>query len=326
MSPESSAPPPALDGDLGGGARCAPVIFLVFNRPEHTRRVLARIRTARPARIFVVCDGPRAEHPEDAARVAAVRRIIEEGVDWPCAAEHEYSEENLGCRVRVASGLTAAFARLEEAIVLEDDTLPDPSFFPYCTELLARYRDDPRIMHIGANNFTGGQQCFPASYVFSRYGHIWGWATWRRAWAQYDLSTPAWRDPAERLRIASACPLADERGYWHSIFSRCAEDPAAEDTWDYQWTFACWLHRGLSTYPAVNLIENIGIGAEATHTAHWPALALAPAREIPLPLTHPKRRAVSPAFDRLAFRSIFVPAPTLKAQMGHWVRRLLPRT
>ena len=159
-----------------------PIVFIVFNRPELTRRVFASIREARPSKLLVVCDGPRSGRPDDREKVAAVRQVIANGVDWPCDVRREYSESNLGCRERVVSGLNWVFALVEEAIVLEDDCLPDASFFAFAEEMLARYRNDPRVLHIGGNNFTSDKYHLSHSYAFSRYGHIWGWATWRRAW------------------------------------------------------------------------------------------------------------------------------------------------
>ena len=131
-----------------------PVIFLVFNRPETTARVFARIREARPSRLHVICDGPRPGNERDAVMVAAVRSIIDRGVDWPCEISRDYAEANLGCRLRVSSGLDAAFGFLDEAIILEDDCLPDPSFFRYCGQMLACHRDDPSVMHIGGTNLA----------------------------------------------------------------------------------------------------------------------------------------------------------------------------
>lgn len=306
-------------------APCAPVVYVVFNRPDCTRRVLERIRAARPERLFVVCDGPRAGVADDAARVAEVRRIVDEGVDWPCRVERSYSDENLGCSRRPSSGFTWAFSHVEEAIILEDDCLPDPSFFPYCTELLARYREDERVMHIGASNFLPGEWPVKTSYTFSRYNHSWGWATWRRAWQHFDLDARLWHDPEVQRRIIASCRSADERGYWHSIFSEAAAPSRKITYWDFQWTLACWAAGGLAIYPERNLVENIGWGADATHTQLAQTVLHRAAVRMPMPMVHPKVVRAGASFDRAAFHSVFLPATPLGARVTRAVRKFTAR-
>ncbi len=263
---------------------------------------------------------------DDAARVAEVRRIVEEGVDWPCRVEREYSEENLGCSRRPSSGFTWAFSQVEEAIILEDDCLPDPSFFSYCTELLARYRDDERVMHIGASNFLEGKWPLRTSYAFSRYNHSWGWATWRRAWQHFDIEARVWHDTATQRRVIASCQSADERGYWHSIFTEAAASPGAVSYWDFQWTLACWAVGGLAIYPSTNLVENIGWGADATHTQDSETRLHRPAERMPMPLTHPKTVRARAAFDLAAFHSVFMPATPLRARVTRVVQNFTART
>src|SRR5579871_4386735 len=162
-----------------------PVALIVFNRPDTTRQVFQEIRRVRPPVLLVVADGPRRDHPEDEQLCRETRAVAEE-VDWPCQVLTEYSDVNLGCRHRPASGLDWVFSQVEEAIILEDDCVPHPSFFRFCSELLSRYRDDARIGTIAGTNVQGGRKRGGASYYFSKYPTIWGWASWRRAWALYD--------------------------------------------------------------------------------------------------------------------------------------------
>ncbi|AHF92581.1 hemolytic protein HlpA-like protein [Opitutaceae bacterium TAV5] len=270
-----------------------PLIFIVFNRPEVTARVFARIREARPATLYVICDGPRPHRPDDIPNVAAVRAIIEQGVDWDCDVIRDYADTNLGCRHRVASGLTRAFARLEHAIVLEDDCLPDPGFFPYCGELLARYRDDPRVMHIAGTNFSAPVGAAPhgPGYRFSHHPWIWGWATWRRAWEQYDFGMATWDARFSALRASFASPW--EAQYWISTYDGARSDLDRADTWGFPWMFTVRSLGGLSVLPTVNLVENIGIGADSTHTKSDAAHLRIPASAAPLPLVCPAGRRVS---------------------------------
>lgn len=241
-----------------------PVAFLVFNRPDCTARVFAEIRLARPGKLLVVADGPRPGRADDVENCRLVREIIEKGVDWPCEVETAFAEENMGCRKRVSSGLTWVFSRVEEAIVLEDDCLPSPSFFSYCAELLARYRTDERIMTIyGCNHGTR----LPAgnySYGFSRIAHIWGWASWRRAWAHYDVDMQSWPDFRDRGLIYDALPDRQVAAMWKQVFEKAWNGQT--DTWDFQWVYAVLRQNGLALEPARNLISNLGFDERATHT------------------------------------------------------------
>jgi hypothetical protein len=300
-----------------------PVIFIVFNRPELTSRVFARIREARPFKLLVVCDGPRRDRPDDQEKVAAVRQVIAAGVDWPCDLRCEYSEANLGCRERVVSGLNWAFTQVEEAIILEDDCLPDTSFFPFCEELLARYRAEPKVMHIGGNNFLENRRSFSASYAFSRYGHSWGWATWRRAWRLFESDAHSWKVETIKQRVLGAFGLDDERGYWGSIFERCATVPSGGSVWDFYWTLTCWVHDGLAIYPAVNLVENIGIGVDATHTFGSASHLSVKAPGCRLPCTHPREIRASRWFDRAAFYSVYMTRTPLFTKFERLARKVI---
>ena len=253
-----------------------------------------RIRAARPRRLLVVADGPRSDRPEEAGRCAAARACLER-IDWRCAIETHFSEVNLGCRVRVSSGLGWAFGRVEEAIVLEDDCLPEPTFFPYCQELLERYRDDDRVMVISGNDFLSGQRPGSHSYGFSRYPLIWGWASWRRVWQHYDVDLEEWPELRRQGWLASFLS-PPEAQYWSHLFQRVYD---GFDTWDYSLVFACWRRGGLAIHPRHNLIANVGFRADATHTHDATSdLANLPVQAMPLPLHHPDRIERDVAADR----------------------------
>ena len=267
-------------GVAGGPPLRAAVVLFAFNRPETTARVFAAIRAARPSRLLLVCDGPRADRAGEAERCAEVRRIVG-AVDWPCEVERNFSDVNLGCRVRISSGIDWVFARTDEAIFLEDDTLPDATFFRYCDELLARYRDDARVMMISGYNALGDSRATVESYWFSAVSRIWGWASWRRAWSGYDVQMTAW--PAFRLSPAWQKLSAEERevcGPWLD-----AVHAGLQDTWDAQLLLLAWQKEALTVIPRRNLIENLGFGADSTHTPAVPALY--PSRTWPMefPLT-----------------------------------------
>ena len=260
-----------------------PVAFIVFNRLEVARRVFARIREARPSRLFVIADGPRPDRPDDLAKVAAVRALIDGGVDWPCDVVRDYSAHNIGCRDRIHSGLGNVFARTEEAIILEDDCLPDPSFFEFCARLLRDHRDTPEVMNIGGTNLAAPQfQNMPESHWFTRHVWIWGWASWRRAWALDDHHMTTWeqRLPTVRRTFASAW----ERQYWLSTWEAARRDLVTTNAWDFPWMYSVRSLNGLAILPADNLVENLGFGIDSTHTGpeaarlHLPATPSRPHR------------------------------------------------
>lgn len=294
------------------------VVFLIFNRPAVTARVFEAIRQARPRQLLVVADGPRADRPGEAELCAATRRIVE-AVDWPCALLTRYSEHNLGCGKRISSGIGWAFDQVEEAILLEDDCLPDPSFFPFCGEMLARYRDDDRVMLVSGDNFHGGRRRGDADYFFSRYHHIWGWASWRRAWRHYDFAMTSWperRDAGWLNEITRDRLMQD---FWRERFD--AAHRGMIDTWDYQWLYAAWMQNGLSITPNVNLIGNIGIGSDATHTQEVNPRMLPPVEYLDFPLRHPATVAPCARADRYEERQIFL---RWRSRLKHRLRTLAP--
>lgn len=277
------------------------VALLVFNRPEPTALVFDAVRRARPSRLLVVADGPRSDRPGETERVAAVRRVVEE-VDWPCAVEYNYAERNLGCRDRVASGLSWVFDRAEEAIILEDDCLPDATFFSYCAELLDRYRDDERVGTISGCAFHPHPERVRGDYYASRFHHIWGWATWRRAWRGYDASMHEW--PAFREReLRRVFPVWQERWYWRRLLDRTYS--GALNTWDVQWFFHNLRARRLSILPRTNLITNIGAGPDATHTVADSEWLGRPRGSVTGPLRAPGRLEPDATNDAYVSRRMF---------------------
>ena len=296
-----------------------PIALLIFNRPQLTARVLEILRQVRPATLLVVADGPRSDRPGEAALCQQTRAMIER-VDWPCEILRHYADQNLGCRRRVASGLDWVFSRVERAIILEDDCLPDPSFFQFCEAMLDRYRDDQRVMAISGDNFQGDRPVTEDSYYFSRYPHIWGWATWRRAWQHYDLAMADW--PALRDRGWLFKLLRDQASaqYWTNIFQGSYE---GFDTWDYAWVFACWRRGGLTILPARNLVSNAGFGEQATHTKGDSPLANLPAETLAFPLRHPSRVVHCVAADDFSESRLFSGSSMLSESLEQrqWVDR-----
>ena len=261
-----------------------PVAFLIFNRPETTERVFNEIAKARPPKLLVVADGPRASRAGEAERCAQTRAVIAR-VDWDCEVLTNFSEVNLGCKMRVATGIDWIFQQVEEAIILEDDCLPEPSFFRYCEEMLARYRDNHRVGMVSGGNLQFGRQRGEGSYYFSRYTHIWGWASWRRAWSLYDREITRWPAFRDQGWLDRLFETQGERDYWRTSFQLVYDGKL--DTWDCSWTFAALVNGLLQVVPNENLISNIGFGPDATHTHVEGAHANMPTAPIDCPLKHP---------------------------------------
>jgi hypothetical protein len=300
------------------------VALFLFRRPEQTRSVFERIREARPSRLFLIADGPRRGHEEEARDCERARAVVE-SVDWPCEVVRDFADENLGLKRRIPSGLDRVFNEVEEAIVLEDDCVPDPSFFGYCEQLLERYRDDERIVHVA------GSQLLPdppvaASYHFSRYVHIWGWATWRRAWRLFDVDLVDWHSRPEEEREAwlrRTFEADDERRFWRYVWN-CAPEI---DNWDVQWAYVCLRRGRLSINPNRNLISNVGFGDEATNATVDPhAIAGRPLEGISFPLQHPSEVRRDVAADASASRLFRRPAPTVRQRLVGGVLRAGGRT
>jgi hypothetical protein len=295
---------------------------LIFNRPEPTRRVWDQIRLARPARLLVVADGPRAERPDD-ARLCAEARAITEDIDWDCDVQRSYADRNLGLKVRVESGLSWAFERVDEAVILEDDCLPDPTFFSYAGQLLERYRHDDRVMAIGGSRMSPVVSTEPKSYYFSRMPLIWGWATWQRAWRHYDGTMSRWPELRDRGWLDSVLPWPMARRYWAYQFetNRAAKTAG---TWDFAWILACWLNRGLAIHPTTNLVTNIGFGPGGTHNTDpdYPGAAR-PIEPMSFPLRHPDGVVPDDAEDEALDALIF--GGRLAAVLERAKRRLRSR-
>jgi hypothetical protein len=282
-----------------------PVVLMTFNRPEHTRAVFDRIAAIRPRQFFVVADGPRPERRDDVPKCREARAVVDL-VDWPCDLHTNFSDSNLGCRRRVSSGLDWVFDRVDRAIILEDDCVPDLSFFPFCAELLELYRDEPRVRTIAGTNFLYGKARAPWSYYFSGYHSIWGWATWRRSWQRVDLAMRQWpqvRDDGWIVDMVGGDRVRAK--FWASRFNRAYEGWL--DSWAYPYLFSCWLDESLAVTPNWNLVSNIGAGEEATHTIGAAPYLNCPSETIRFPLVHPPFMIRDCVSDRRTFETRLLP-------------------
>ena len=297
-----------------------PVLFLVFNRPDVTARVFKAIREAKPKRLFVAADGPRPDRTGEALLCSQTREIATK-VDWPCELTTFFRDENLGCRRAVSSAITWFFEHVEEGIILEDDCQPDASFFPYCSELLERYRDDKRIMCITGDNSLLPQPDAADAYSYTSFPLIWGWATWRRAWQFYDFDQFAASDFERVARSISLDPRFVKKAT--DNFRGTASGDI--DSWGFVWAFCAMAQGGLTCVPKVNLIRNIGFGEGATHTTEnsHPRANLA-TQSLDFPLRHPLYVCRDPLLDGAGLDLMYgaVPLPNAAYKMARRWHRL----
>jgi hypothetical protein len=239
------------------------VAMIIFNRPRHTAQSFECVRAQQPTKLFIIADGPRLDQPGDQQKCEDARAIVEQ-IDWPCEVHRNYAEQNMGLKQRVSSGLDWVFDQVESAIILEDDCVPHPDFFGYCQDLLDRYKHDNRIWVVTGNNFQQGKRRGDASYYFSKFGHCWGWASWRRAWQQFDGDIAFWPTWKSSPDWEKKMPDPLERQYWIEILDRAYAGKI--DSWGYPWLATLWFHGALTAIPQVNLVTNIGVGPDGTHT------------------------------------------------------------
>jgi hypothetical protein len=244
----------------------AAVLFLVFNRLNTTKQVFEAIRQAKPPRLYVAADGPRKAKDGEDTKVKEVRDFVISNVDWDCEVKTLFRKENLGCKIAVSGAIDWFFENEEMGIILEDDCLPSQSFFWFCEELLERYKNDMRVWHVGGNNFGYDHIEELQDYTFTRYGQVWGWASWKNRWDEYE---PNLKDFESNFTSSQSICSSLDISYdeFNSMKKRFYNAKVGKiNTWDYQWQATIILNHGLCIVPFKNLIKNLGDGIDATHT------------------------------------------------------------
>lgn len=241
-----------------------PILFLVYNRPEHTGRVFEAIRKMRPEKLFVAADGPNSEKPGDKAACETTRAVAA-ATDWPCEVHTLFREKNMGLRDSIPDAVNWFFNNVEEGIILEDDCLPSISFFHFCEHMLEKYRNDDRIAHINGSNFLLGKtKGIKDSYYFSNIYHPWGWATWGKSWKLFDGTMKDLDAFIAEDKLLHVTEKTTWRDTYYGLLTRTKRHEI--DTWDYAWYYSLWSNRKLGITPAMNLVSNIGFGSDATNT------------------------------------------------------------
>lgn len=264
------------------------VLLIVFNRPDNARQVFNRIRDAKPKRFYIAADGPRQNNDDDLKKCVECRKIAEE-VDWPCEVHTLFREKNLGCARGVSEGITWAFENEDRLIILEDDCVPQSSFFIFCDEMLEKYKDDTRIWQVCGRSYHPDSEFFKDSdYIYSRYAHIWGWATWKRCWSHFDMLMTDYPDFIKKGGLLNTSPNNWVGKRENKLYGKVYNDIQKVElyhTWDYQWGYIKNKNNGLGIVPRYNMICNIG--AVGAHTSNGRPDSL-PLGEMPENIKHPK--------------------------------------
>jgi len=237
-----------------------PVLFIVFNRPDATLATFNAIREARPSALYIAADGPRQEREDDLKNCAEVRSLVK-NIDWECRVQYLFRDKNLGCKISVSTAIDWFFENETEGIILEDDCLPNPSFFIFCQQLLDKYRDDKRVMTICGRN-PMGETDIASSYLFSRFNKEWGWASWRRAWQMHDIEKTCFDLAVTEGVFKRVFDDPEICKYLHDVNKSVQYD--GHVSWAYPWQFNIISQNGLAVVPAYNLVTNIGLNS-GTH-------------------------------------------------------------
>ena len=298
-----------------------PVLFLVFNRMDTTKSVFNAIRQAKPSKLYIASDGARKHKLNEINEVESIRHYVLSHIDWDCDIKTLFRETNLGCKRAVSEAITWFFESESKGIILEDDCLPNQSFFRFCEEMLNYYKDDMRIWHISGNNFQWGNKRGEGDYYFSNYTHIWGWATWADRWQHYDVDMKNFEDFKRQQIIMSIFENEKEQRFWLDAFNITKTNKIS--AWDYQWSYCAFINNGLSILPNKNLVKNIGFGNQATHTHDENSkFSNIETVDIDFPIKHPDFLVIDKAADRMTAKEQFA-KKNFKERILNKVRKIL---
>lgn len=282
-----------------------PVLFLIFNRPENTQRVFDSIKAHQPEYLFIAADGARPDVATDEALCALARNIATQ-IDWKCEVKTLFRPQNLGCKVAVSDAINWFFDHVEEGIILEDDCLPDSTFFSFCSELLERLRDNQQVMSISGSNLLGKSGDEQSPSYFRAHGGIWGWATWKRAWKRYDISMKTWPEKATQTQIRQAIGSQEWFNNYYQMFEAAHNNTL--DTWDIQWFYSILINEGIAINASVNLVKNIGFESGTHMNSADNPIAVLPAFSMLFPLKHPTEFLLDVAYLENLYLALNPPA------------------
>lgn len=319
--------------------RKVPIMLLFFNRADTLKEVFAWVRKMQPEQLFLVQDGPRADRPDDIPKIEACRKVVE-NIDWPCQVYRNYAEQNMSCDHREFTGISWCFEHVDRLLILEDDCVPADSFYSLCGDLLERYKDDNRVFSISGFNRLGNYEKTPYDYVFSNAAAGIGWATWKRCW-----------DHAQSLRDMDFLNDAAFMQYYEQIAAMQAGKKQQTllqlgkrvraldiklgkvSSWEFLAGLSAWMNHQVIITPRVNMVQYIGITADATHSTADAALLshkvrrvlLQPSRELEGELKHPPILVRDVQFEQENDKAVssnrllvFAELLWLRIQKGQW--------
>jgi len=290
-----------------------PILFIIFNRLETTKAVFEEIKKLKPKQLFIAADGYREQVPDEILKCEAVKNYVLNNIDWVCEVKTLFRDKNLGCGKGPATAITWFFENVAEGIILEDDCLPDQSFFYFCEEMLSRYRDNDKVFMVSGDNFVPNNlNKVDDSYYFSNIPHIWGWATWRRAWNKFNFNINDLPKFIDDKVIDKVWKDKKIKKYWLDLFYKASKEDL--DIWDYQWVYAIWKNNGLCIAPSNNLVSNIGFNSGGTHTlVNFNKLQNIVKSELTFPIKHPQDLVINDYMDSFVNNNIFLKGYTIKA-------------
>jgi hypothetical protein len=268
-----------------------PILYVVFNRPDETYLSFAVLKKLKPKYLYVSADGPRLDNRKDVVNCQKVRDIILQSIDWDCDVRTLFRSQNVGCGTAVQGALDWFFSEVEMGVILEDDIIPDFSFFEYCEIMLHQYKKNENVFSI--NGCSLAYENFNADYGATKYFNMWGWATWRRSndlvkktWPTYNLSNDftIGSEFLRNLHLPTIFPQAVWKDLWKFIFE--GTKSGTIDTWDYQWAYTCLKNNQFCIRPNLNLVKNIGFTVNSTHTFKAPHPKLRDVRVYSLLITN----------------------------------------
>jgi len=315
-------------GVVSTPGNAVPVLLLIFRRADLVRRQIEALRILRPSRLYVAADGPRSHVSTDIAACFEARAALEL-VDWPCTVSRLFRETNLGLERAIPEAIDWFFLHEEEGAILEEDCIPGPDFLAFCAPMLERFRQATQVYQISGTNFQPVTRSNDASYFFSRYMHVWGWATWRRAWNQFR---PDWSSLDEFFENADRVGFWEnprERLYWKKIYGRTARGETV--SWANRWQFSAWADGGVCIYPEVNLVSNLGFRNDGTNTQARDALKAEKTTSSMGNLRHPTMLVRQRVADRWTFERMYWGRPVERfvarvKKLGTLARTLIRRS
>lgn len=307
-----------------------PIVLFVFKRFDKIIPIVERLAEVKPKKVYIIADGPRDDSDIEAVRKC--REQIEEQIDWPCTIVKNYSEGNRGVYANIGKGAAWVFEREEEAIFLEDDNLPEITFFRFCHEMLERYKDDERILWICGTNYLENYQS-KYSYVFSRHMLPCGWASWKKKFLKYyDGELDSLNNVKKRLEIRKNYESKKfyryDRQRWMAEFDRIKKGQRPI-SWDYQMSFSIRLNGLYGVVPTMNVIENIGVDENSIHggksmdnimTKRFCGMKAIP---INFPLIHPDVVKLDKDFEKKILKIILPPLSSrIKKTISNMIKRV----